>query len=48
MWRPMTDRMHDDHWALGGRHDDRWVRGVLEPILLLLAIVIVGALVGLI
>ena len=48
MWRPMTDEMHDHPWAVGGRHGDHWVRGVLEPILLLLAIAIIAALVGLI
>jgi len=38
MWRPMTDRINDESWLMG----------VLEPILLLLAIVIIAALVGLI
>ena len=47
MWRPTTDRMHDDSWAMGRRHDDHWVRGVLEPIVLLLAIAVIGVLVNL-
>ena len=37
MRRPMTDRINDDSWAMG----------VLEPILLLLAIAIIAALLGL-
>ena len=37
MRRPMTDRINDDSWAMG----------VLEPILLLLAIAVIAALVGL-
>ena len=44
----MIDRTHDDPWVLGRKLDESWVRGVLEPILLLLAIAVVGALVGLI
>ena len=47
MWRPMTDRMHDDLWAVSRRHDNHWVMDILEPILLLLAIAIIAALVGL-
>jgi hypothetical protein len=39
--------MHDDPWALGRRHDDPWAREVLEPVLLLLAIAVIAALVGL-
>jgi hypothetical protein len=39
--------MHDDPWALGRRHHDPWVRDILEPILLLLAIAVIAALVGL-
>ena len=37
MRRPMTDRINDDSWAMG----------VLEPVLLLLALAIIAALVGL-
>ena len=37
MRRPMTDRINDDSWAMG----------VLEPILLLLAIELIAALLGL-
>ncbi|GEM_PF-2107677 len=37
MWRPMTDRIDDESWAMG----------VLEPVLLLLAIAIIAAFVGL-
>jgi hypothetical protein len=47
MWRPMIDRMHDDLWAPSRRQDDAWVRGVLEPVLLLLAIAVIAALMGL-
>lgn len=45
MWRPTTDRMHDP-WTKCGSSDDHWVRGVLEPILLLLVIAIIGVLVN--
>jgi hypothetical protein len=38
MRRPMNDRIDDESWA----------RGVLEPVLLLLAIALVAALAGLI
>ena len=48
MWRPMTDSMHDDRWAVSRRHDDPWVSGVLEPVVLLLLIAVIAALVGLI
>ena len=29
MWRPTTDRLHDDLWAMRGRSDDHWVMGGL-------------------
>jgi hypothetical protein len=37
--------MHDP-WTKCGSSDDHWVRGVLEPILLLLVIAIIAVLVG--
>ena len=43
MRRLMTDRMSKD----SGIDDEAWVMGILEPILLLLAIAIIAALVGL-
>jgi len=42
-----TDRMHNDPWTKDRKQDESWVRGVLEPILLLLAIAIIAVLVGL-
>ena len=48
MWRPITNRIDDQLWAVSRKNDNRWVIGILEAILLLVAIAIVGALVGLI
>ena len=46
MRRLMTDRI--DQPMAGRIDDDAWIRGILEPIFLLLILAIVAALVGLI
>ena len=46
MWRPTTYRKNDDTWDTRGSSDDPWVAGILEPILLLVALAIIAALFG--
>lgn len=47
MRRLMTDRIDGEPMA-GRIDDDSWIKGILEPIFLLLILAIVAALVGLI
>lgn len=46
MWRLTTDRKgHDDRLPMRGSSDDPWVMGILEPVLLLLALAIIAVVV---
>jgi len=46
MRRPTTYRKNDDPWTTRGSSDEPWVMGILEPVLLLVALAIIAALVG--